>query len=46
MYTIEIFIDPDWTPASKHSQEGDRDVQYQRFIDSGILPENLRKQEN
>lgn len=54
MFIIELYTDDpiekvsDWTwiTASQHTNEGDRDLQYQRFLDSGITQENLRFKES
>lgn len=43
MFYNEIFDGATWNHASVHSQEGDRDVQYQRFLDLGIDPTTIRK---
>lgn len=48
-YIIEIYETRNavlaWYTASQHTLEEDRSVQYQRFLDSGILPQNLRNKE-
>lgn len=38
----EELVENTWIQASKHTASNDRDVQKQRFLDSGIAEEDLR----
>jgi len=43
MFYNETFDGTNWNQASVHTQEVDRDAQYDRFIAFGIDPETIRK---
>ena len=43
MFYTEIFDGTTWNRSSSHTQEVDRDAQYQRFLDLGTDPATIRK---
>lgn len=46
MFNTEIFDGTDWNLGSTHTQEIDRDAQFDRFIANGVAPENIRKSQD